>query len=96
MERCKGCVADVLGLCQGDYCRPERDALIENAEERAGERGHVLGAFGKLEGCPVWRAACLRCGQAVVINLDPRPGEADISGEALVSDCSENAASSSA
>ena len=93
MEECKGCVADVLGACQGDFCRLERDALVENAQRLATLQGHVLGEFVKSEGCPVWQAVCARCGNTAIINIDPVPGEADLSGEALFAPCSRGLAS---
>lgn len=87
MERCKGCVAELLGACREDFCRAEREALIEEAERRARQHGHALGEFVKSKGCPVWRALCIHCGKPVLINLDPVPGEADIYGEALFANC---------
>ena len=87
MEKCKGCVADVLGACQEDFCRPEREALAEEAERRARNLGHVLGDFVKSKGCPVWQALCIHCNKPVIIDLDPAPGQADIYGEAVVTAC---------
>lgn len=91
MEKCKGCVADVLGICQGDFCRAEREALIEEAERRARQLGHALSDFVKSKGCPVWRARCIHCDEPVAINLDPAPGEAAIYGEAVETGCAATA-----
>jgi len=87
MERCRDCVADLLGACRGEFCRIEREALIEEAERRARQHGHILGEFVKQEGCPVWQAQCIHCGQPVAICIDPRPGEEDIEGEAIFFKC---------
>ena len=87
MEKCRACVADLLGACHEDFCRTEREALAEEAERRATQHGHTLGEFVKSKGCPVWQAQCIHCGKSAVICIDPMPGEADIDGEAVSARC---------
>lgn len=87
MSKCKDCVVGLLGACAGDYCRVEREILIEQALEHAAEHRHVLGPFVKRKGAPVWEACCTRCGKTAAITLDPAPGEPDLSGEVLTTEC---------
>lgn len=77
----------LLTVCR-DYCREEREALIEGANHTAEELGHALGVYVHVEGFPIWQARCQTCGCLVVINLDPAPGEVAISGEAVAVECS--------
>jgi len=84
---CKGCVVPLLTVCK-DYCREERESLIEGANCTAERLGHALGEYVHVEGFPIWQARCQRCGRLVVINLDPAPGELAISGEAVAVKCS--------
>lgn len=86
MNKCKDCVANLFSRCT-DYCRTEREGLVAEARQRAELQGHALGEFVKVERYAIWRAACVRCGRAVTIALDPAPGESDISGEALLNPC---------
>jgi len=85
---CKDCVAWLLGGCRtAEYCRPERECLIETAREAAERGGHVLAEFIHVKGRPVWQAECTRCGQSVGINLDPSPDEACVYGEVVTAAC---------
>ena len=87
MAECKNCVVGILGACSFDYCRTEREILLEQALELTAQRGHTLSEFAKVKGSPIWQALCIHCRQPVAINLDPRPGELDISGGALAARC---------
>jgi hypothetical protein len=87
MKRCKDCVVGLFGACAPDYCRQERQGLIENAQWFAEQRGHVLSEFIKTSGQPVWQAQCVTCGLVVSVCLDPAPGEPDVHGEGLEIDC---------
>lgn len=84
---CKDCVVGALGTCSGDYCRAEREALIEWATDLAQGKGHQLGEFRKLKGEPVWEARCLRCGRSLSVALSPEPGQPDVSGEVTTEGC---------
>lgn len=84
---CKDCVVKIFGTCQGEFCRSERRGLEEQAQREAQARGHTVSTFEKVEGQPVWRGRCERCGMAVAYILDPEPGESTISGEALATEC---------
>jgi len=85
--RCKECVVGHLGACAGDYCRTEREALIEWATGLAQEKGHHLGDFIKLKGESVWEARCLHCGGSLFISLSPEPGQPDVYGQATTQSC---------
>lgn len=87
MSKCKDCVASLLGVCRGDFCLPERTALVERASRIADGLGHSLAEFSKVEGQPVWETRCERCGLHAVIGLDPEPGHPAITGGALTDDC---------
>ena len=89
MSKCKDCVVGLLGVCGIDYCRQEREVLIEEAQQAAEQRGHSLTEFVKVKDHPIWEARCVRCGQLAAIHLDPVPNEADITGEALAGHCPE-------
>jgi hypothetical protein len=86
-KRCKNCVAGLFGACGDDYCRTERQGLIEDARWTAEGRGHALEGFVKQKHVPVWTARCGRCGRSVTVRLDPAPGEPDLEGEALEVEC---------
>lgn len=88
MQKCKNCVVKLFGVCN-DYCRPEREALIEEALRSAEQRGHVLAEFVKVKDYPIWEARCVRCGQLVAVNLDPPPNQPDVYGEAVTLNCTE-------
>ena len=77
----------LLGACGDDYCRPERQGLIEDAQWTAEGRGHQLAPFAKLEKQSAWRSRCVVCGLGVTVRLDPGPGERDLGGKALEVDC---------
>jgi hypothetical protein len=87
MAECKNCVVGILGVCSFEYCRTEREVLLEQALELTGQGGHTLSEFVKVKGYPIWQAHCLHCRQSVAINLDPRPGERDVSGRAISAPC---------
>jgi len=89
MSKCRDCVVGLLGVCGVDYCRQEREVLIEQARQAAERRGHSLTEFVKVRNYPIWEALCVRCGRLAAINLDPVPNEADIYGEALAVNCPE-------
>ena len=86
-KRCRDCVVGLLGACGADYCRSERQSLIEDARWTAEGRGHQLDPFEKLDGQAVWQARCVRCGRGVTVRLDPAPGERDLAGEAVEVNC---------
>ncbi|NIV30725.1 MAG: hypothetical protein GWN58_14865 [Anaerolineae bacterium] len=87
MKRCKNCVVGLFGACGIDYCRSEREGLIEQAQRSAEGRGHSLAEFVKVPDYPIWQARCVRCGQLAAINLDPAPNEPDVYGEAASVRC---------
>ena len=87
MAECKNCVVGVLGACSFEYCRTEREILLEEVLELATALGHRLSEFDKVKDYPVWQARCIYCGQLVAINLDPRPGESEITGGASSARC---------
>jgi hypothetical protein len=89
MRKCRHCVTGLFWACASDYCYQERQGLIEEAEYRAEQHGHVLTSFAKDKGHPVWRARCSSCGLEAIIRLDPAPNEPDVYGEALTTDCPE-------
>ena len=84
--KCKNCVVGLLGTCH-DYCRPEREGLIEEAQRRAEQLGHVLAGFVKVKDYAIWEARCERCGRVAAIALDPPLNEPDVYGEAVVARC---------
>ena len=86
-RRCKDCVAGLFGACGVDYCRPERQGLIEDAQWTAAGRGHQLEAFAKLDGQAAWQSRCAVCGLEVTVRLDPAPGQQDLAGKVLEVDC---------
>jgi hypothetical protein len=87
-NKCKDCVAWLLGGCgTAEYCRPERECLIEEARDLAERGGHMLTEFVHVKGHPIWQAECTRCGQSVDINLDPEPDEACVNGDVLTVAC---------
>jgi hypothetical protein len=88
---CKDCVVWLLTGCRTDFCRPEREWLVEEARQSAEQRGHTLIEFVKLKGRPIWQARCTHCGRLVAINLDPSPNESCIYGEAVTVNCQERA-----
>ena len=87
MGGCRECAVGLLGACREDYCRSEREPLIEDASGLAAAHGHALSDFVKVSHRPVWQAHCLCCGRLVKINLDPVPNEPDVGGEACETDC---------
>lgn len=87
MNRCKNCTVGLFGACRPDYCRQERQGLIEDALWAAEERGHILSAFAKVKRRPIWEARCICCGQLAAVCLDPGPGEPDVYGQALETIC---------
>ncbi|MCJ7736130.1 MAG: hypothetical protein MUQ10_02290 [Anaerolineae bacterium] len=90
MASCKECVAGRFGLCHsGEYCRVEREVLVEEAVRIVEERAHVMGECVKVKGCSQWVLRCELCGRSVLLDLNPAPGEPDISGDALAEDCDQ-------
>jgi len=89
MRKCKNCVVWLLGVCGMDYCRQEREVLIEQAQRFADQRGHTLTEFVKVKGYAIWQARCVRCDWPAAINLDPPPNEPDIYGKAVTTNCPE-------
>ena len=87
MKRCKHCTVGLFWACGADYCYQERQGLIEEAQQRAAQRGHTLTAFAKDKGLPLWRARCGDCGHEAVIRLDPAPHQADVDGLAVHAAC---------
>ena len=86
-KRCRNCVAGLFGACGDDYCRPERQGLIDGAQWTAEGRGHRLEDFAKLDGQAIWQSRCVTCGRGITVRLDPVPGEQDLAGDALEVDC---------
>ena len=87
MPSCKDCVAiGLLGICD-DYCREEREPLMDEARQSAEQHGHTLTEFDKVKGYAIWQAKCVRCGQLAAVNLDPPPNGADVYGEATTAVC---------
>jgi len=86
MNKCKGCTAALFGPCH-DYCRAEREGLIEEAQRLAAQGGHALGTFEHIVGYPTWVARCAQCGRMVTATLDPQPGQSVLSGAALEESC---------
>jgi hypothetical protein len=90
MITCKNCVVGLFGMCHNmEFCRLEREILMEQAQQSAEQRGHTLAEFVKVKGCAIWQAQCIRCDWLAAINLDPPPNEADIYGEAVTTACPE-------
>ena len=87
MTTCEDCVAQLLGACRGDYCRPEHVGLMENVERNAAANGHTLSEFVQERGRPVWHAHCERCGLEVAYTIDPEPGSPAIFGPLLDAPC---------
>ena len=87
MAKCKNCIVGILSVCSLDYCRPEREALLERALELATRGEHTLGEFAKVDDYPIWQARCVHCGRGVSVNLDPAPGKAAVYGEAAMLRC---------
>ncbi len=90
MGLCKECVAFHLGACRNlDYCRQERQALMEEAYQSVQAHGHSeLSPFVRWrEGYSIFEAHCLACGMVVRIDVNPAPGECELCGEALSQDC---------
>ena len=88
MKRCKNCVATLLGVCYDMRpCKVEREMLEEQTRQQAGERGHTLGKFTKVEGRAVFHARCVRCDMLAGFNLDPAPGELNLYGAAVENTC---------
>lgn len=87
MGKCKDCVAGLLGPCEGDLCRHEREALVEQARCRAEENGHALGEFSKVRDYAVWEARCERCACVATVRLDPSVGQESVCGDALCLAC---------
>ena len=86
MGKCKDCVAGVLGACK-DYCAFERQLLEDQAQALAEAQGHLPGPWIKVENVAHWQSQCSHCGQALLISLTPKLGEAEISGPGLNSPC---------
>jgi hypothetical protein len=89
MPRCKDCAVGLLGACGIDYCRQEREVLIEQIRQAAESRGHALSSFEKVKDRPIWRATCSHCGQLVAVDLDPPPGKPGVYGDAVSGICPE-------
>ncbi len=87
MSLCRDCAVGLLGACNGDYCRAEREPLLEEAQLLAEQHAHVLTDWAKQKGVPVWQACGQRCGRGATINLDPAPGEFALEGNAITQDC---------
>jgi hypothetical protein len=89
MGLCKECAAWQLGACRNlDYCHEERAALIDEARRLAVGRGHEMTEFTRWQaGHSVFEAHCERCGRSVRIDVNPGPGELDLYGEAIATDC---------
>ncbi len=91
MGSCRKCSVWHLGVCTDmDYCRAERESLMEGAQQLAEQRGHALTAFVRVEqGLSIFQCQCMHCGKTVVIDVNPDPGEKDMYGEALIIICIE-------
>jgi hypothetical protein len=89
MIKCKNCVVGLLGVCSEDYCRQEREVLIEQAQQAAEQGGHTLTEFIKVKDYAIWQARCVGCNWLAAINLNPPPNEADVYGEAVTTACPE-------
>lgn len=87
MARCRNCTVGLLGACGIDYCQQEREVGIEELQQLARQQGHALTPFTKVKGYPIWQAWCVRCGQLASFNLDPEPGQPDISGSVVEGVC---------
>ena len=90
MPVCKDCVVGLFVTCHNEeYCRQEKDALIEQAQEAAESEGHSLAKFTKRRQVAIWHARCVQCGQVATVCLSPSPGEPDVRGEAVSGVCTE-------
>ena len=90
MPVCKDCVIGLFHACHNEeYCRQEKSALIEQAQEAAKNEGHSLAKFTKQRKVAVWRAECVRCGRVATVCLSPSRGEPDVHGEAVTGICTE-------
>ena len=92
MGLCRDCAAFQLGACRRlDYCRQEREPLMEEARQLAQARGHDLGEFAiRQDGHSIFEARCMQCGRTVSIDVNPGPGERDVSGDAVIMDCQQH------
>ncbi len=89
MGSCRRCSAWHLGVCRDrNYCRAERESLMEGAQKLAEQRGHTLTEFVWVEQLlSILQSQCIHCGKTVVIDVNPGPGEKDMYGEALIIIC---------
>ena len=62
------------------------DYLKEQALEACNFRGHVMGKWRDM-GDTRAIAVCKYCGKTVVVNSNPLPNEADITGSAVAVSC---------
>jgi hypothetical protein len=63
-----------------------------NARAAAKARGHDMGNFAQVRvhaKHPAWSAQCKRCHVFLNVNHNPYPGEATLSGSALVFNCTK-------
>ena len=89
MGKCKDCVVGLFGSCgrNADYCRLERETLMEEARLLAKEHGHVLGEFVQVKELSIWQAHCAQCDQLAFIDIDPAVDNPPIYGEATTVRC---------
>ncbi|GEM_PF-2344740 len=89
MGRCRDCVVGLFGACgrNADYCRLERETLMDQARSVAGRQGHTLGEFVQVQGYSVWQAQCLECGQSALIDIEPATDSPAVYGEATANRC---------
>ena len=86
MDKCKDCVVGTLGACN-DYCASERELLQDQARALAEAQGHTLGPWSKVKGLAHWQTQCSQCHRPLTISLTPGPGEPEISGPSITSEC---------
>ena len=91
MGSCRNCSAWHFGVCRDlNYCRAERESLMEGAQQLAEQRGHTLTEFARVElGLSIFQSQCIHCGETVIIDVNPGPGEKDMYGVALTTYCIE-------
>lgn len=91
MGSCRECPVWQFGVCRDrNYCRAEREALMEVAQRLAEQRGHSLTEFARIEhDSSIFACECIDCGKKVAVDTNPGPDEKDMYGEALTGNCTQ-------